>query len=81
LRAKQLLVEFYDSEDDEHFKREMSDTRRPKLTMKHIQKLRKYKDRKNMEKAEHLKFVQTMYATPDPEEEGLGGVGGDEFSV
>jgi len=76
------LVEFYEPSEDEHFKREMSDTRRAKLTFKHLQRLRKYKDMKEEERLEHLKFVRHMYKTVDPEAEALGGeLGGDEFGI
>lgn len=73
MKASDLLCEFYEPSEDEHFKRELSDTRRPKLTFKHLQRLRKYKDVKAAEKAEHLDFVKQMYKTPPPEENSLGG--------
>lgn len=46
----------------------MDDTRRPRLTMLHLQKLRKSRDAERFEKEQHLDFLPDMYgvsATPD----------------
>lgn len=59
--ARELLVEFYNPEDDELGKAHMDDTRRPRLTMLHIQKLRKSRDAEKYEKAQHLNFLPDMY--------------------
>jgi hypothetical protein len=68
MKAKEMLVEFYDPADDELGKAKMDDTRRPRLTMLHIQKLRKSRDAERFEKAQHLDFLPDMYgqsAQPD----------------
>lgn len=51
----------------------MDDTRRPRLTMLHLQKLRKARDSEKYEKAEHLNFLPDMYdqAPPDAAAGGL----------
>lgn len=56
-----MLVEFYDPSDDELGKAHMDDTRRPRLTMVHLQKLRKARDAERYEKAQQLEFLPTMY--------------------
>jgi hypothetical protein len=61
MRATQLLVEFYSPEDDQLGKAKMDDTRRPRLTMLHIQKLRKSRDAEKYEKAQHAEFLPDMY--------------------
>jgi len=67
MKAKDLLVEFYDPEDDEFGKAKMDDTRRPRLTMLHIQKLRKSRDAEKYEKAQHIEFLPDMYGqAPEP---------------
>jgi hypothetical protein len=74
MKAKDLLVEFYDPEDDELGKAHMDDTRRPRLTMLHIQKLRKSRDAEKYEKAQHLNFLPDMYgASAQPEGGGMPG--------
>jgi len=61
MRATELLVEYYDPADDELSKAKMDDTRRPRLTMIHLQKLRKSRDAEKYEKAQHLDFLPDMY--------------------
>lgn len=56
------LDEFYTPENDEQTKREESDTRKSKLTLEELNKLRKYRDIKKAEQIEHDKFVRVMYA-------------------
>ena len=55
----------------------MDDTRRPRLTMTHIQKLRKSRDAEKYEKAQHLAFLPDMYGSaPADTTGGMGGLGG-----
>lgn len=61
MRAKDLLVEFYNPEDDQLAKANMDDTRRPRLTMSHLQKLRKAHDIAKVEMAQHVNFLPDMY--------------------
>ena len=49
----------------------MDDTRRPRLTMLHIQKLRKSRDVEKYEKAQHLEFLPDMYGQA-PADDGSG---------
>lgn len=68
MQARELLVEFYNPEDDSLGQARMDDTRRPRLTMLHLQKLRKARDVEKYEKAQHLNFLPDMYgaaAAPD----------------
>ena len=58
------LNEFYDPANDELQKRKPDDTRKAKLTLEELNKLRKVRDIRNAEKVEHEKFVRTMYAQP-----------------
>lgn len=67
-----MLVEFYDPADDDLGKARMDDTRRPRLTMTHLQKLRKSRDAEKYEKAQHLDFLPDMYgAAPEAAAGGL----------
>jgi hypothetical protein len=58
------LNEFYSPEDDQHSQRKPTDTRKSKLRLSELNKLRKYREIKNLEKIEHEKFARTMYAQP-----------------
>lgn len=70
MRAKDLLVEYYDPADDELGQAKMDDTRRPRLTMLHLQKLRKSRDAEKYETAQHLNFLPDMYGQPPQEASG-----------
>ena len=71
MRAKELLCEFYDPADDQLGQAKLDDTRRPRLTMLHIQKLRKSRDVEKYEKAQHLEFLPDMYGQA-PADDGSG---------
>lgn len=58
------LDEFYNPENDDFAKRSMHDTRKAKMTLEQLNKLRKYRDIKLAEESEHDEFVRTMYAQP-----------------
>ncbi len=77
MKARDMLVEFYDPQDDELGKAKMDDTRRPRLTMHHIQKLRKSRDAEKYERAQHLNFLPDMYdVSAQPDASGAGGMPG-----
>lgn len=74
MKANDLLVEFYEDpkeadfgyissgDEDELEPREKGDTRkRPRLTLKHLNKLRKLKKLKRQEMIKHLDVVNRMY--------------------
>lgn len=67
-----FLTENYFPEEDDYNKAKKSDTRRPRLTFKHINKLRKIRELKKLEMAAHRKFVKTMYGAPKDDEGDLG---------
>jgi len=71
MKASEMLVEYYDPADDEYGKAHMDDTRRPRLTMLHIQKLRKARDAERYEKAQHIDFLPDMYGQSAQPEGGL----------
>ena len=68
LKQPTILKEYYFPEDDEGNKAEYADTRRVRLTLKHLNKLRKIRELKKYETSEHKKFVSVMYGTPTDEE-------------
>ena len=64
------LNEFYSPEDNKGAQRTIQDTRKSKLTLEELNKLRKYREIKTAEEAEHDQFVRTMYAQPAGEAPG-----------
>ena len=68
------MVEFYNPADDELGIAQLDDTRRPRLTMVHIQKLRKARDVERYETAQHVNFLPDMYGQSAEPDAG-GGLG------
>jgi hypothetical protein len=58
------IMEFYNPEDDNTTKRKVGDTRKTKLTLKELNKLRKIREIVRAEELEHTKFVKVMYGAP-----------------
>jgi len=65
------LVEFYNPEFDEFVEKQEDDTRKAKLTLEQINKLRKYRELQKAEEVEHKKFVKVMYNTAGQEQATL----------
>lgn len=59
-----IINENYFPEDDKANQASMDDTRRPRLTLRHLNKLRKIQELKRLEMEAHGDFVKTMYGTP-----------------
>lgn len=76
MKLSELLFEdietsgIYEPEQDNRVHK-LKDTRKPKLTLKHLNKLRKYKEFKKQELYNKLKTIAIVYKTP---EEGGGDV-------
>ena len=64
----------YDPADDQMGQIKMDDTRRPRLTLLHIQKLRKSRDVEKYETAQHINFLPDMYGQSEQPDAG-GGMG------
>jgi hypothetical protein len=55
------IVEFYEPREDRETLRSENDTRKSKLTLKELNKLRKVREIARAEEIEHNKFVKVMY--------------------
>jgi hypothetical protein len=64
MRFKEVLKEYYDATDDKYSVVDFDDTRRPRLTLEHLNKLRKMREINAVEKAEMEKFYKVIYAKP-----------------
>ena len=74
IKGNMRLNEFYNPEFDEFQKKHEEDTRKSKLTLEQLGKLRKVREIKQDEKVKHDEFVKVMYKNPDPNA-GMGGMG------
>jgi len=81
MRAKDTLFEYYEdaleqpdagyvssADDNEIDKENKKSTRRPRLTLRHINKLRKVRKLKRLEKIKHSELVARMYGNKSDEE-------------
>lgn len=55
------IVEFYEPSRDQETLLSKTDTRKSRLTLKELNKLRKVREIASAEKIEHNKFVKVMY--------------------
>lgn len=62
MRSGEFLVEYYDDEDNDYGNRKIDDARRSRLTLKHLNRLRKQREVHNVEHANRTKKVKTIYA-------------------
>ncbi len=72
MRASELLLEFYDPADDELAKAELSDTRRPRITLRHLNKIRRMRDVEREDKKAHLLIIKQVYNAGAAPDEGGG---------
>lgn len=64
MRSNEFLVEYYEAEDDDYNNRKIDDVRRGRLTLKHLNRLRKQREVHNVEHAGRLDRIQQIYAKP-----------------
>ena len=64
MKFQEVLKEYYDASDDKYSKVNIDDTRRPRLTLEHLNKLLKMREINAVEQAERQKFFKTIYAKP-----------------
>lgn len=61
MKTNDILIEYYDPEKDVLGKASSKNTRRPKLTLKKLNRMRKQKMLKRYEEEQRLKFLPSMY--------------------
>lgn len=65
------LREFYEPENDQGQQISANDTRKTRLTLGELNKLRKYRDIKRAEEEDYLKLVKVMYRAPEQDSGGF----------
>ena len=64
MRDAEFLKEYYDAEENNFANRKIDDTRKTRLTLKHINRLRKQREVHNVEYANRTQRVKKIYARP-----------------
>lgn len=60
----QELKEYYEADDDKINTAQIDDTRRNRLTLQHLNKLRKKRELENLEKQTRVQNLSSMYSKP-----------------
>lgn len=60
---------FYNPEEDDINKASLGDTRKPKLTLKMVNRLKKIRSTKNLEMAKKQELLGIMYGAPPADED------------
>ena len=64
MRDAEFLKEYYDAEENNFANRKIDDVRKARLTLKHINRLRKQREVHNVEHANRTQRVKKIYARP-----------------
>lgn len=64
MRSDEFLTENYDAEDDNFNNRDKDDVRRSRLTLKHLNRLRKQREIHKAENSSRSERVRRIYAIP-----------------
>ena len=64
MRDAEFLKEYYDAEENNFANRKIDDVRKARLTLKHLNRLRKQREVHNIEHANRTKRVKKIYARP-----------------
>lgn len=68
MRSREFLKEYYDENRDDYTTVRIDHRRRPRITLQHIQKLRKTQSIERLEQEQHVKDVQHIYGNSAAEE-------------
>ena len=64
MRSNDILNEYYDAEENKFANREIDDVRKQRLTLKHLNRLRKQREVHNIEHATRVEKIKKIYAKP-----------------
>jgi hypothetical protein len=73
LEEADLDTAVYDPSKDKATARELGDTRKARVTLRKINRLKKMRALKQLEKLKRQDLLAVMYGTPEGDEGGMGG--------
>lgn len=76
MKSSEIINENYDPSQERATVRLDTDVRRPKLTLKHLNKLRQVRDFRRLEELDRLRNLQLIYGDGAEDDGGFGGGGG-----
>ena len=73
MRAGEIETKYYDAADDKFSQAQPTDTRKPRLTLRNLNKLKKMRAAQELENAMREDTLEIIYGTPAEEAGGMGG--------
>jgi hypothetical protein len=67
MKSTEFLTEIYDENDDNYTIVDIDHKRRPRITLRHLQKLRKTRSIEDLEQKQRIDDVAYIYGRPDEE--------------
>jgi hypothetical protein len=67
MKSIEFLTEIYDEKDDNYTIVDIDHKRRPRITLRHLQKLRKTRSIEDLEQKQRIDDVAYIYGRPDEE--------------
>jgi hypothetical protein len=67
MKSIEFLTEIYDEKDDNYTVVDIDHKRRPRITLRHLQKLRKTRSIEDLEQKQRIDDVAYIYGRPDEE--------------
>lgn len=68
MKSIEFLKEYYDTQDDDYMVVNIDHRRRPRITLRHLQKLRKTRGIEELEQKQRIDDVAYIYGQPKTEE-------------
>jgi hypothetical protein len=68
MRSREFLKEYYEEERDDYTVVNIDHRRRPRITLQHLQKLRKTRSIEELEQKQRIDDVAYIYGQPESEE-------------
>lgn len=69
MKSREFLREYYEEQDDKYTFVTIDHKRRPRITLRHLQKLRKTRSIEELEQKQRIDDVAYIYGRPDEESE------------
>jgi hypothetical protein len=78
MEERDLETAYYDPTDDKYGVKKITDTRTKRLSLRHLNRLKKLRAVQELERVQQADLLSVMYGAPDAEAEG-GAPGGMGF--
>lgn len=69
MKSREFLKEYYDEKEDDYTVVNIDHKRRPRITLRHLQKLRKTRSIEDLEQKQRIDDVAYIYGQPEGEED------------